>query len=69
LAAGDKEQAAGDRGAESRRDGVWAMAGPWSDLGSPLAADNSEKDLWIGNCAEAGRLPPKGFPKDNRFEG
>jgi topoisomerase IV subunit A len=22
---------------------------------------------WIGNRAEAGRLPPKGFPKDNRF--
>jgi len=24
---------------------------------------------WIGNRAEAGRLPPKGFPKSNRFEG
>jgi topoisomerase-4 subunit A len=24
---------------------------------------------WIGNRAEAGRLPPKGFPKNNRFEG
>ena len=23
---------------------------------------------WIGNRAEAGRLPPKGFPKSNRFE-
>jgi topoisomerase-4 subunit A len=22
---------------------------------------------WIGNRAEAGRLPPKGFPKNNRF--
>jgi topoisomerase-4 subunit A len=24
---------------------------------------------WIGNRAEAGRLPPKGFPKSNRFAG
>jgi topoisomerase IV subunit A len=22
---------------------------------------------WIGNRAEAGRLPPKGFPRNNRF--
>ena len=29
------------------------------------AADLGE---WIGNRAEAGRLPPKGFPKTNRFE-
>ncbi|MBS7699488.1 MULTISPECIES: DNA topoisomerase IV subunit A [unclassified Chelatococcus] len=29
----------------------------------------SETDLrdWVGNRAEAGRLPPKGFPKNNRF--
>jgi topoisomerase-4 subunit A len=29
----------------------------------------SKDDLreWIGNRAEAGRLPPKGFPKTNRF--
>ena len=29
----------------------------------------SKEDLrdWIGNRAEAGRLPPKGFPKTNRF--
>ena len=29
----------------------------------------AEADLrdWIGNRAEAGRLPPKGFPKTNRF--
>jgi topoisomerase-4 subunit A len=30
------------------------------------AADLRE---WIGNRAEAGRLPPKGFPKSNRFGG
>ena len=23
---------------------------------------------WIGERAQAGRLPPKGFPKNNRFE-
>jgi topoisomerase IV subunit A len=28
------------------------------------AADIKE---WIGNRAEAGRLPPKGFPKTNKF--
>jgi topoisomerase-4 subunit A len=29
----------------------------------------SEADIrpWIGNRAEAGRLPPKGFPKNNKF--
>ena len=28
-----------------------------------------EKDLgeWVGNRADAGRLPPKGFPKNNKF--
>jgi len=24
---------------------------------------------WQGNRAESGRLPPKGFPKNNRFTG
>jgi topoisomerase-4 subunit A len=24
---------------------------------------------WIGTRAEAGRLPPKGFNKSNRFDG
>jgi topoisomerase-4 subunit A len=27
----------------------------------------AELKEWIGNRAEAGRLPPKGFPKNNRF--
>ena len=31
--------------------------------------DRRELKEWIGNRAEAGRLPPKGFPKNNRFEG
>ena len=29
----------------------------------------TELKEWIGNRAEAGRLPPKGFPKSNRFSG
>lgn len=31
----------------------------------------AEKDLaeWLGHRGEAGRLPPKGFPKNNRFGG
>jgi topoisomerase-4 subunit A len=28
---------------------------------------NGDLRDWIGNRAEAGRLPPKGFPKNNRF--
>ncbi len=28
-----------------------------------------ELDEWLGNRAEAGRLPPKGFPKNNKFVG
>jgi len=31
---------------------------------APPAADLRE---WIGNRADAGRLPPRGFPKNNRF--
>ncbi|MBV9064564.1 MAG: hypothetical protein JO004_02200, partial [Methylobacteriaceae bacterium] len=27
----------------------------------------SELRDWMGNRADAGRLPPKGFPKNNRF--
>jgi topoisomerase IV subunit A len=30
---------------------------------------NCELKDWTRNRAEAGRLPPKGFPKSNRFEG
>ena len=29
---------------------------------------NGDLKDWIANRAEAGRLPPKGFPKNNRFE-
>ncbi len=33
----------------------------WTVAGQDLAD-------WLGNRGEAGRLPPKGFPKNNRFE-
>jgi len=34
------------------------------------ARTRTESDLtpWLGNRAGAGRLPPQGFPKDNRFQ-
>jgi topoisomerase-4 subunit A len=40
----------------------------WKDSGG-RAFSVSARELrdWIGNRAEAGRLPPKGFPKNNRF--
>jgi topoisomerase IV subunit A len=42
----------------------------WRDsAGRTFAVTKPELDDWIGNRAEAGRLPPKGFPKNNRFEG
>ena len=34
---------------------TWTVAGP-------------ELEPWVGNRAESGRLPPKGFPKSNRFK-
>jgi topoisomerase IV subunit A len=36
---------------------------------NPFAVVAPELKDWIGNCAETGCLPPKGFPKNNRFEG
>ena len=42
----------------------------WRDsAGRTFAVAKAELKEWIGNRAEAGRLPPKGFPKTNRFEG
>jgi topoisomerase-4 subunit A len=42
----------------------------WRDsAGRTFTVSKPELDDWIGNRAEAGRLPPKGFPKNNRFEG
>jgi topoisomerase-4 subunit A len=42
----------------------------WRDsAGRTFTVARPELNEWIGNRAEAGRLPPKGFPKSNRFEG
>jgi topoisomerase-4 subunit A len=42
----------------------------WRDsAGRTFTVTKPELNDWIGNRAEAGRLPPKGFPKNNRFEG
>jgi topoisomerase IV subunit A len=51
---------------------VFALADglTWRDsAGRTFTVAKPELDDWIGNRAEAGRLPPKGFPKSNRFEG
>jgi topoisomerase-4 subunit A len=40
----------------------------WKDsAGRTFTVGKAELTDWIGNRAEAGRLPPKGFPKNNRF--
>ena len=40
----------------------------WKDSsGRTWTVDKADLRDWIGNRAEAGRLPPKGFPKNNRF--
>jgi topoisomerase-4 subunit A len=42
----------------------------WRDsAGRAFTVAKADLKDWIGNRAEAGRLPPKGFPKSNRFEG
>ena len=42
----------------------------WRDsAGRTFTVAKPELKEWIGNRAEAGRLPPKGFPKNNKFEG
>jgi topoisomerase IV subunit A len=40
----------------------------WKDTSDRTwTVDKGDLRDWIGNRAEAGRLPPKGFPKNNRF--
>ena len=49
---------------------VFKLAGglSWQDpAGRTFVVKLPELRDWIGNRAEAGRLPPKGFPKANRF--
>jgi topoisomerase-4 subunit A len=42
----------------------------WRDsAGRTFIVGRAELKPWIGNRAEAGRLPPKGFPRNNCFEG
>jgi topoisomerase IV subunit A len=40
-----------------------------SSDGRTYTVGKPELDEWIGKRAEAGKLPPKGFPKNNRFVG
>ncbi len=40
----------------------------WKDsAGRAFTVGRAELREWIGNRADAGRLPPRGFPKNNRF--
>jgi topoisomerase-4 subunit A len=40
----------------------------WKDSsGRTWTVEKADLKDWIGNRAEAGRLPPKGFPKSNKF--
>jgi topoisomerase-4 subunit A len=42
----------------------------WTDsAGRTFTVAKADLKDWIGNRAESGRLPPKGFPRNNRFEG
>ncbi len=42
----------------------------WTDTsGRTWTVSRPELDAWLGNRAESGRLPPKGFPRSNRFSG
>jgi topoisomerase-4 subunit A len=42
----------------------------WRDsAGRTFTVSKAEIKDWIGTRAEAGRLPPKGFNKSNRFDG
>jgi topoisomerase-4 subunit A len=40
----------------------------WTDTsGRNWTVAKSDLGDWLGNRGDAGRLPPKGFPKSNRF--
>lgn len=42
----------------------------WTDSsGRTFTVTKAELKEWIGHRAEAGRLPPRGFPRNNRFTG
>ncbi len=48
-----------------------AATGPtWTDPpGRTYTKTMAELSEWLGNCADAGRQPPTGFPRNNRFVG
>ena len=40
----------------------------WTDsAGRVFVVAKADLKEWIGSRADAGRLPPRGFPKNNRF--
>jgi len=42
----------------------------WRDsAGRNFTVAKADLKEWIASRAESGRLPPKGFPKNNKFEG
>ncbi|MBB3811342.1 DNA topoisomerase IV subunit A [Pseudochelatococcus contaminans] len=65
---GVRLQRYGDGGVSDVR--VFAIADglTWTDTsGRTWTVPEAEIVAWLGNRADAGRLPPKGFPRDNRF--
>jgi topoisomerase-4 subunit A len=59
-----------DGGLSDIRTFVMADGLTWKDTsGRTWTVAEAELTEWIGNRAEAGRLPPKGFPKSNKFTG
>ena len=58
-----------DGGLSDAKTFVLADGLTWKDTsGRTWTVAEAELREWLGNRAEAGRLPPKGFPKSNRFE-
>ncbi|MGD0564986.1 MAG: DNA topoisomerase IV subunit A [Roseiarcus sp.] len=59
-----------DGGLSDARVFALAQGMTWRDsAGRTFTIGRADLKDWIGARAEAGRLPPKGFPKNNRFEG
>ncbi len=60
-----KDGGLADAIAFTRAEGLsWAMGG---DTGRTRTWPGNEMAEWIGTRAQAGRLPPSGFPKSNKF--
>jgi topoisomerase-4 subunit A len=56
-----KEGGVADVATFTKSEGLW-----WIDASSRRFVTSDIKD-WLGKRAQAGRLPPKGFPKSGRF--